>query len=113
TPTRCLIQSSRSSRRRRMPRVDSQSRGSARHQLRKLARSRSICEVRAAEQSVALDRAGITVFRDITFLAAGPASERSRSPAARNADEPTMAQHEGELPCFAVGKTPRQKMKHQ
>ncbi len=32
----------------------------------------------AAEQSVALDRAGITVFRDITFLAAGPASERSR-----------------------------------
>src|SRR5947208_11655546 len=31
--------------------------------------------------SVALDRAGITVFRDITFLAAGPASERSRSPA--------------------------------
>jgi hypothetical protein len=33
----------------------------------------------AAEQSVALDRAGITVFRDVTFLAAGPASERSRS----------------------------------
>src|SRR5438067_13931456 len=33
----------------------------------------------AGEQSVALDRAGITVFRDITFLAAGPASERSRS----------------------------------
>ena len=32
-----------------------------------------------AERSVALDRAGITVFRDITFLAAGPASERSRS----------------------------------
>src|SRR5262249_47021829 len=32
-----------------------------------------------AEPSVALDRAGITVFRDITFLAAGPASERSRS----------------------------------
>ena len=28
---------------------------------------------------VALDRSGITVFRDITFLAAGPASERSRS----------------------------------
>jgi hypothetical protein len=28
---------------------------------------------------IALDRAGITVFRDITFLAAGPASERSRS----------------------------------
>ena len=26
----------------------------------------------AGEQSVALDRAGITVFRDITFLAAGP-----------------------------------------
>ena len=33
----------------------------------------------AAEQSVALDRAGITVFRDITFLAACPASERERS----------------------------------
>jgi hypothetical protein len=33
----------------------------------------------AAEPSVALDRAGITVVRDITFLAAGPASERSRS----------------------------------
>lgn len=33
----------------------------------------------AAEQSVALDRAGMTVFRAITFLAAGPASERSRS----------------------------------
>src|SRR5438105_2356306 len=29
-------------------------------------------------KGVALDRAGITVFRDITFLAAGPASERSR-----------------------------------
>jgi Immunity protein 10 len=28
------------------------------------------------EPSVALDRAGITDFRDITFLAAGPASER-------------------------------------
>src|ERR1019366_1939458 len=27
--------------------------------------------------SVALDRAGITVFRDITFFAAGPASETS------------------------------------
>jgi hypothetical protein len=34
-----------------------------------------------AEQTVALDRAGITVFREITFLAAGPASERSRSAA--------------------------------
>jgi hypothetical protein len=33
----------------------------------------------SGEQSVVLDRAGITVFRDITFLAAGPASERSRS----------------------------------
>jgi hypothetical protein len=32
---------------------------------------------------VALDRAGMTVFRDITFLAAGPASERSRSAARR------------------------------
>jgi len=32
----------------------------------------------AAEQSVALDRAGITVLRAITFLAAGPASERTR-----------------------------------
>jgi hypothetical protein len=29
----------------------------------------------AAEQGVALGRAGITVFRDITFLAVGPASE--------------------------------------
>jgi hypothetical protein len=29
-------------------------------------------------KGVALDRAGVTVFRDITFLAAGPASERSR-----------------------------------
>ena len=36
-------------------------------------------ELAPSEQSVALDRAGITVFRDITFLAAGPASERSRS----------------------------------
>ena len=32
-----------------------------------------------AEQGVALDRAGITVFRDMTFLAADPASERKRS----------------------------------
>jgi hypothetical protein len=49
-------------------------------------------------QGVALDRAGITVFRGITFLAAGPASERSRyasqtvekgqmMPSALNADE--------------------------
>jgi hypothetical protein len=30
------------------------------------------------EPPVALDRAGMTVFRDITFLAAGPASERRR-----------------------------------
>jgi hypothetical protein len=29
-------------------------------------------------KGVALDRAGMTVFRDITFLAAGPASERGR-----------------------------------
>jgi hypothetical protein len=29
-----------------------------------------------AEQSVALDRAGITVFRDSLFLEAGSASER-------------------------------------
>jgi hypothetical protein len=29
-------------------------------------------------QAIALDRAGMTVFRDMTFLAAGPASERSR-----------------------------------
>ncbi len=28
---------------------------------------------------VALERAGMTVFRDTTFLAAGPASESSRS----------------------------------
>src|SRR5689334_15375982 len=34
-----------------------------------------------ANHDVALDRAGITVFRGITFLAAGPASERSRSAA--------------------------------
>ena len=32
-----------------------------------------------SEQSVALDWGGIPVFRVITFLAAGPASERSRS----------------------------------
>jgi hypothetical protein len=32
----------------------------------------------AAEQGIALDRAGIAVFRDITILAAGPASERVR-----------------------------------
>jgi hypothetical protein len=31
-----------------------------------------------AEQGVTLDRAGITVFREIKFLAAGPASERTR-----------------------------------
>ena len=30
-------------------------------------------------KGVALDRAGITVFSDITSLAAGPASERCRS----------------------------------
>src|SRR5262249_7532486 len=30
--------------------------------------------------NVALDRAGMTIFRDATFLAAGPARERSRSP---------------------------------
>jgi hypothetical protein len=35
----------------------------------------------AGEPSVALDQAGIAVFRDNTFLAAGPASERNRSPA--------------------------------
>ena len=34
---------------------------------------------RGSEPAVALDRAGIMAFRDITFLAAGPASERSRS----------------------------------
>jgi hypothetical protein len=34
---------------------------------------------RNAEQGRCTDRAGMTVFRDITFLAAGPASERSRS----------------------------------
>ena len=33
----------------------------------------------AAEQGVALDRAGMMLVRDVTFLAAGPASERSRS----------------------------------
>jgi hypothetical protein len=31
-----------------------------------------------AEQGVALDRAGVTVFRGTTSLAAGPASERCR-----------------------------------
>ena len=35
----------------------------------------------AAEPGVALDRADIPVFRDITFHATGPASERSRSAA--------------------------------
>jgi hypothetical protein len=34
----------------------------------------------AGEQGVALDRAGIISFLEITFLAAGPASERSRYP---------------------------------
>ena len=33
--------------------------------------------LRACEAGVALNRAGMTVFRDTTFLAAGPASERS------------------------------------
>src|SRR3954453_16387099 len=33
----------------------------------------------AGEQSAALDRAGMPVFQDIKLLAAGPASERSRS----------------------------------
>ena len=33
-----------------------------------------------SKQRVALDRASITVFRNITFLAACPASERNRSP---------------------------------
>src|SRR5439155_10420766 len=32
-----------------------------------------------AQRSLALDRADIAVFRDITFLAAGPASERGGS----------------------------------
>jgi ankyrin repeat protein len=36
-------------------------------------------EVGNSEPSAALDRAGITVFRDTTFLAGRPASERSRS----------------------------------
>ena len=35
------------------------------------------------EPSVALDRAGFTVFQDITLLAVGPASERCRSAAIR------------------------------
>ena len=38
-----------------------------------------------AEQGITLDRAGITAFRDITFLAVGPASERNSSAAALNA----------------------------
>jgi len=37
-----------------------------------------VTEIQPPNKGVALDRAGITVFRDITFLAAGPASERSR-----------------------------------
>jgi hypothetical protein len=36
----------------------------------------------SGKQRVALDRADMMVFRDIMFLAAGPASERSRSPRA-------------------------------
>ena len=36
------------------------------------------CFALFVELGVALDRAGIAVFRDTTFLAAGPASERSR-----------------------------------
>src|SRR5204862_8253624 len=35
----------------------------------------------AIERSVALDRRGITVFRDMTILAAGPAGESSHSAA--------------------------------
>src|SRR6516225_8858191 len=34
----------------------------------------AISERRVGEPDVALDRAGVTVFRDITLLAAGPAS---------------------------------------
>jgi hypothetical protein len=39
-----------------------------------------------AEPALALDRAGITVFRDMTFFAAGPASEGCRSPARPTGD---------------------------
>ena len=42
-------------------------------------RRSSIAPREDSEQSVTLDRAGVTVFRDILFLAAGPTSERSRS----------------------------------
>ena len=38
----------------------------------------------AAEMNIQLDRAVITGLRDKTFLAAGPASERGRSPWTRN-----------------------------
>lgn len=34
---------------------------------------------REAEQSIALDRAGMTVCREMKLLAVGPSSERSRS----------------------------------
>ena len=45
---------------------------------RRASRSSQSSKVRP-NQSVALDRAGMTVARDITFLADGPAGERSRS----------------------------------
>jgi predicted DNA-binding protein (MmcQ/YjbR family) len=41
-------------------------------------------------KGVALDRAGITVFRDMTFLAADPASERSRSAKRRSKTMATL-----------------------
>ena len=40
--------------------------------------------------SAALDRAGVTIFRDITLRAAGPASERRRSPAYLSPTNPPM-----------------------
>jgi hypothetical protein len=43
-----------------------------------------LTEASAGEPAVALDRAGITVFRNIAFLAAGPASERNRSDGAQH-----------------------------
>ena len=42
-------------------------------------RHAAVFQLQRPNKGVALDRAGMRVFRDITFLAAGPASERNRS----------------------------------
>jgi hypothetical protein len=47
----------------------------------------------AREPALAPDRAGITVFRDITFLAAGPASEGCRSAEERMAEASEYLTH--------------------